>query len=71
MFKKVHRTIEIEGMHCEGCTNRVKNVLFSIPEVKSCNVSLEDKKAELILTKDISDDIIKEKIEVLGFTVIS
>lgn len=71
MFKKIHKTIEIEGMHCEGCANRVKNVLSSIPEVKSCNVSLEDKKVELILTKDISDDIIKEKIETLGFTVIS
>ena len=44
MFKKIHKTIEIEGMHCEGCANRVKNVLSSIPEVKSCNVSLEDKK---------------------------
>ena len=33
MFKKIHKTIEIEGMHCEGCANRVKNVLSSIPEI--------------------------------------
>ena len=53
MFKKINKTIEIEGMHCEGCVNRVTNVLSSIPGVKKCSVSLEDKKASLILSKEI------------------
>lgn len=70
MFKKIHRTIEIEGMYCEGCANRVKNTLSMISGVKSCMVSLEDKKVELVLTKEISDDVIKEKIESLGFSVV-
>lgn len=70
MFKKIHRTIEIEGVHCEGCANRVKNTLSMISGVKSCMVSLEDKKVELVLTKEISDDVIKEKIESLGFSVV-
>ena len=69
MFKKINKTIYIEGMRCEGCVNRVKNVLSSIPEVKSCSVSLEDKKADLVLTKDIDDSVFQEKIEDLGFTV--
>lgn len=71
MFHRINKTIFIEGMKCEGCVNRVRNVLSSIPEVKRCIVSLEEKKAELILTKDISDSIIKEKIQSLGFQVIS
>ena len=70
MFKKIHRTIDIDGMHCEGCVNRVKNTLSMISGVKSCTVSLEDKKVELVLTKEISDDVIKEKIESLGFSVV-
>ena len=57
-------------MHCEGCANRVKNTLSMISGVKSCMVSLEDKKVELVLTKEISDDVIKEKIESLGFSVV-
>ena len=26
MFKKINKTFYIEGMKCEGCVNRVKNV---------------------------------------------
>ena len=50
-------------MHCEGCVNRVTNVLSSIPGVKKCSVSLEDKKASLILSKEIPDSVFQEKIE--------
>lgn len=69
MFKKINKTIYIEGMKCEGCVNRVKNVLSTISGVKSCSVSLEDKKADLVLTKDIDDSVFQEKIEALGFTL--
>ena len=69
MFKKINKTIYIEGMKCEGCVNRVKNVLSAIPGVKSCSVSLEDKKADLVLAKDIDDSVFQEKIEDLGFTL--
>ncbi len=69
MFKKINKTIYIEGMKCEGCVNRVKNVLSAIPGVKSCSVSLEDKKADLVLTKDIDDSVFQDKIEALGFTL--
>lgn len=69
MFKKINKTIYIEGMKCEGCVNRVKNVLSSIPGVKSCSVSLEDKKADLVLAKDIDDSVFQDKIEALGFTL--
>ena len=67
--KKVEKTISIEGMKCEGCVNRVKNVLENMKEVTDCKVSLEDKQAKITLKKDVEDKIIKEKIENLGFTV--
>lgn len=69
MFKKINKTIYIEGMKCEGCVNRVKNVLSTISGVKSCSVSLEDKKADLVLAKDIDDSVFQDKIEALGFTL--
>lgn len=69
MFKKINKTFYIEGMKCEGCANRIKNVLSAIPGVKSCSVSLEDKKADLVLAKDIDDSVFQDKIEALGFTL--
>ncbi len=67
--KKVEKTISIEGMKCEGCVSRVKNVLEDIKEVTECEVSLEEKTAKITLKKDIDDEIIKKKIENLGFKV--
>ena len=65
MSKDIVKTIYIEGMHCEGCVNRIKNVLNNFKEVKKCQVDLG--KAEIVLKKDIDLSIIKEKIESLGF----
>ena len=67
MSKDIVKTIYIEGMHCEGCVNRVKNVLNNIKEVKKCQVDLG--KVEITLKKDMDLNIIKEKIENLGFKV--
>ena len=67
MHKNIEKTIHIEGMHCEGCINRVSNVLSNIKEVKTYQVELG--KAVIILKKDIDLNIIKEKIENLGFKV--
>ena len=65
MSKDIVKTIYSEGMYCEGCVNRVKNVLNNFKEVKKCQVDLG--KAEIVLKKDIDLSIIKEKIESLGF----
>lgn len=65
MFKKINKTIYIEGMHCEGCRKRVENVLSTIPEVKKVSVSLEEK--TLTLSREIPLRLLQEKIESLGF----
>lgn len=61
--------LNIDGMHCEGCVNRINNVVSKIKGVESFNVSLEDKKITLSVKKDKVIDEVKEKIENLGFTV--
>ena len=67
MSKDIVKTIYIEGMHCEGCVNRVKNVLSSVKDIKNYQVDLG--KAEITLKKNMDLNIIKEKIENLGFKV--
>ena len=61
--------LKIEGMKCEGCVNRIKNVLSAIKGVESFDISLETKTLALVVKKEkIVDDAIK-KIETLGFGV--
>lgn len=60
----------IEGMHCEGCVNRIKNVLSTVKGISSYNLSLEDKKLEIEVKKDKVIDEVTKKIENLGFEVL-
>ena len=64
---KKTKTIFIEGMHCEHCSKRVTEALKSIKGVKSVSISLEEKKAEVVLKTDIEDVILKQTIEDIGF----
>ena len=67
---KIIKTIFIEGMSCGHCSKRVKETLKSVNEVKSVSVSLEEKRAEVILKKEISNEILKTAIEDIGFEVV-
>ena len=67
---KIIKTIFIEGMSCGHCSKRVKETLKSVNEVKSVSVSLEEKRAEVILKKEISNEILKNAIENIGFEVV-
>ena len=44
--------LNIEGMKCEGCVNRIKNVLSTIKGIETCQLSLEDKKLVLTIKKE-------------------
>ena len=64
-----NRELKIEGMHCEGCSNRLEKVLNNLEGVSTASVSLEDKKANIEFNEDIINiDNIKEAIEDAGFT---
>lgn len=67
--KKIKKNIKIEGMSCMHCAKKVENGLKEIKEVKSVNVNLEEKNAEVILKQEIENDILKKKIEDLGYEV--
>ena len=60
----------IKGMTCGHCTAHVAKALNSIEGVEA-QVDLETMTAKLNLTKDISDDTLKDVVEEAGYTVVS
>ena len=68
-MKKI--SLKIEGMHCEGCSNRLTRVLENLDGVISANVSLENKKADIEYNEDtLNIEEIKEAISDAGFEAI-
>lgn len=59
----------IEGMSCGHCVMHVKNALKELAEVEDAMVSLEEKKATVVLTKDVDNEILKEAVEDAGYDV--
>lgn len=62
--------IKVQGMMCGGCENRVKNALKELAGVENVEASFEEGTVKVIINKEISIDIIKEKIEDIGFEVV-
>ena len=66
---KITKTIFIEGMSCVHCSKRVEEALKAVKGAKSVNVSLEEKKAEVVLKVDLEHEILKTAVEDIGFMV--
>ena len=65
MLKK----IIIKGMSCSHCVNHVREALSELKDSQKVEVNLEQKYA--IVETSSNDEEIKEKIENIGFDVIS
>ena len=68
---KITKTIFINGMSCGHCSKRVEDALKSVNGVKSVKVSLEEKKADVILKNDVDNEILKNAVEDVGFEVVN
>ena len=68
---KIRKTIFINGMSCGHCSKRVEAALKSVNGVKSVKVSLEEKKADVVLKNDIDNDVLKKTVEDVGFEVVN
>lgn len=62
-------TIKVEGMHCEGCENRIINSLKSIDGVEDVTANHENGIVVVMVNKIIDRNIIEEAIEDIGFEV--
>lgn len=63
----MEKIIKVSGMACGHCKAAVENGLREIDGVSEVTVSLEDKTARVVLSKDVSDKILCDKIYDLGF----
>ena len=61
--------IKVEGMVCGGCENRVRNALKTLDGIESVIANYKKGIVKLKINEKIKEEIIKEKIEDLGFTV--
>lgn len=68
--KKLKKTIAVEGMMCQHCEAHVKKALEAIDGVESASPSHKDKKVEITLTKEVSDELLKKAITDAGYTAV-
>ncbi|MDD7592848.1 MAG: heavy metal translocating P-type ATPase [Peptoniphilaceae bacterium] len=64
----MNKTMKIEGMSCMHCQKRVADALNAIEGVEA-TVNLEDSRADVTLTADVADDVLKQAVEDAGYEV--
>ncbi len=63
--------LNIEGMHCTGCSTRLEKVLNNVDGVEDAKVSLEEKKADIKYDEtQVSEKELIEAVEDAGFKAI-
>ncbi len=62
--------LNVSGMVCEGCENRIKNALKLIDGVEEVYASHKENTVKVELSKELNVKEIIDKIEDLGFEVI-
>lgn len=63
------KTLLIKGMSCGHCSARVEKVLNSLDGVEA-KVDLESNSAKLLLSKEVSNEIIKASVDNIGYEVV-
>ena len=61
--------LSVKGMMCEGCENRVKNVVKNIEGVEEVKADHHTGKVTITINKDINTKIISEAIDDIGYEV--
>lgn len=65
-----HIELNVEGMMCENCENRIKNSVSMIDGVKNVKASRIDKKVIVDAEDDVDENEIINRIEDLDYEVI-
>ena len=60
--------VKIGGMSCGHCVASVTQALEALAGVKSVQVSLQDKQAEIESEVPIDQDVLRKAIEEIGFS---
>lgn len=62
------KRMQIEGMHCDNCKNRIECELNRISGVV-CKVNLRKKSARILYSQEIENEVLKKTVEDLGYEV--
>lgn len=62
------KTLEIEGMHCENCQNRIEHAVNKI-DGAVCKVDLKKKLAKVSYSREIDEELLKNTVSRLGYEV--
>ena len=60
----------VNGMMCGGCENRVKNAIKNIEGVENVTADHKTGKVIVISNNEVSEEIIKEALEDIGYEVV-
>ena len=63
------KVIKVNGMMCQGCVNRINNIIDEIDGVNDYDVSLEDKMVMLDVDDSMVLEEVIERITDIGFDV--
>ncbi len=63
------KTFTVEGMSCGHCKAAVEKALKSVDGVENAVVDLQSKTAEVTLSNEVNDDVLKKAITVAGYEV--
>ncbi len=64
-------TLQIAGMMCAHCENRIKTALEALPQVQSATVSHVQKTAVVVLSAPVADSVWKKLVKEAGYRLIS
>ena len=62
--------LNVKGMMCGGCENRVKNKLGEIQGVEDVMANHETGKVSVKCSSSVAKEILEEAIEDLGFEIV-
>lgn len=62
--------INVEGMVCGGCENRVKNALSEIQGIETVEASHETGIVKVVSTEEVEVKTIEDVINDIGFNVV-
>ncbi len=68
---QMEKVLNIEGMVCMNCVKHVDKALREIQGIREVTVSLEHKTAQVQLSQEVSDSILKAAIEDAGYQLVS
>ena len=67
----MEKVLNIEGMVCMNCVKHVDKALRGIQGIRDVAVSLENKSAQVQMSRDIPDDVLKTAVEDAGYQLVS